>query len=73
MERCTGVVVVLILNFSKIVFNFGRQQDIVLAPTVDPWELLTVSLLVIAVAVVASLQPAWKASRMEPIDALRHI
>jgi len=68
-----GVVIVLILNFSKIVFNFGRQQDLVLAPAVDPWELITVSLLVIAVAVVASLQPAWKASRMEPIDALRHI
>jgi len=69
----TGIVIVLILNFWKITFNFGRQQDLVLAPAVDPWELITLSLLVIVVAVIASLQPAWKASRMEPIDALRHI
>jgi ABC-type lipoprotein release transport system permease subunit len=29
--------------------------------------------MVIIVSVLASLQPAYKASRMEPIDALRHI
>jgi len=29
--------------------------------------------LTIAVAVLASLQPAWKASRMDPITALRHV
>jgi len=29
--------------------------------------------MVIVVAVLASLQPAWKASRMDPIDALRHV
>ena len=68
-----GVAIVLILSVSKITFNFGRQEDLILAPTVDPRELITVSLLVVVVAVVASLQPAWKASRMEPIDALRHI
>jgi ABC-type lipoprotein release transport system permease subunit len=29
--------------------------------------------MVIVVSVLASLQPAYKASRMEPIEALRHI
>jgi len=29
--------------------------------------------MVILVAVLASLQPAWKASRMDPIDALRQV
>jgi putative ABC transport system permease protein len=44
-----------------------------LAPTLDLWNLLAVSLLVIGIAIVASLQPAAKAARMEPIDALRHV
>jgi putative ABC transport system permease protein len=34
---------------------------------------VTASLMVIVVSVLASLQPAFKASRMEPIDALRHV
>jgi putative ABC transport system permease protein len=68
-----GAVIVFILNLVKIGFAFGRQDDLLLAPTLGVSELVTVSLLVIGVAVVASLQPAWKASRMEPIDALRHV
>jgi putative ABC transport system permease protein len=32
-----------------------------------------ISILVIGVSLLATLQPAWKASRMEPIDALRHV
>lgn len=68
-----GMVIVFILNLSKITFSFGRQTGLVLSPTISLWEVVTVSFFVIGVAVVASLQPAWKASRMEPIDALRHV
>ena len=54
-------------------FNFGQQQGLVLSPGL-PWrDMLTVSAMVIVVAVLASLQPAWKASRMDPITALRHV
>jgi len=35
-------------------------------------DIVVISVTVIVVAVVASLQPAFKASRMEPIKALRH-
>ncbi len=68
-----GMVIVFILNLSQITFSFGRQIGLVLSPTISLWEVVTVSFFVIGVAVVASLQPAWKASRMEPIEALRHV
>ena len=54
-------------------FDFGQQQGLVLTPT-QPWtDMVSVSILVILIAIVASLQPAWKASRMDPITALRHV
>jgi putative ABC transport system permease protein len=68
-----GVSVVYILSISKITFNFGRQTGLALSPTVSPTDIGVISLIVILVSVLASLQPAYKASRMEPIDALRHV
>ena len=54
-------------------FDFGQQQGLVLTPA-QPWtDMVSVSILVILIAIVASLQPAWKASRMDPITALRHV
>ena len=68
-----GVSVVYILNIAKITFNFGRQTGLILSPTVGPTDILAISIIVIIVSVLASLQPAFKASRMEPIEALRHV
>ena len=68
-----GVSIVYILNISKITFNFGRQTGLVLKPTVNLADIFTISMIVIIVSVLASLQPAFKASRMEPIKALKHV
>jgi putative ABC transport system permease protein len=69
-----GSVIILILNVSGwVTFDFGRQKGLVLSPTIDPMNMLVVSAIVIFVSVLASLQPAFKASRMEPIKALRHV
>jgi putative ABC transport system permease protein len=68
-----GLGVIFILNLSKISFNFGQATGLILAPTIAPKEVIIASLMVIVVSVLASLQPAYKASRMEPIDALRHV
>ena len=61
------------INLWQPHFAFGQQQDLVMAPTIAPAQVVTVALLVMAVAVLASLQPAWKASRLDPINALRHV
>lgn len=61
------------LNVWKISYNFGQQQGLLLAPAIGMQDVLSIAGMVIVVAILASLQPAWKASRMDPITALRHV
>ena len=68
-----GMALVSFINLSRITFNFGMQQGLVLQATTKPADLFIISVTVIIVSVIASLQPAFKASRMEPIEALRHV
>jgi len=68
-----GVGAVYILNIYKIRFSFGRTENLLLAPTVNYNELFWVSFIVLLVSILATLQPAYKASNMEPVDALRHV
>lgn len=68
-----SVAVILLLNSVQITFDFGRQENLVLAPVINVVDVLAMSAIVIAVSVLASAQPAWKASRMEPINALHHV
>jgi putative ABC transport system permease protein len=62
-----------LINAAEITFNFGRQTDLLLAPTIGAGDVITIVLIVIAISVLASLQPAFKAARMDPIAALRHV
>ncbi|MGB4361310.1 MAG: FtsX-like permease family protein [Rhodoferax sp.] len=64
--------VVAALNVWPIVFNFGREQ-ITLHPALAASEVLGVLVLAVLVSGLASLQPAWRAARMDPIQALRHV
>jgi putative ABC transport system permease protein len=61
------------LNLARITYSFGQQADILLVARLDAVEIATVALMVIAMGVLATLQPAWTASRMDPIQALRHV
>lgn len=68
-----SLLAILGINLWSPTFNFGMQQNLVMAPTIAAGDVLTIALLVVVVAILASLQPAWKASRMDPIKALRHV
>ncbi len=61
------------MNSMKLSFDFGRQKGLILAPSIGAGDVVMVAGIVILIAVLASLQPAWKASRMDPITALRHV
>ena len=68
-----GILGIYILNIYKIRFAFGRMENLLLSPTINFSELVWVSAIVLLVSVFASLQPAYKASKMEPVDALGHV
>lgn len=65
--------VIYALNMWKITYSFGQQQNLVLAPAVSVADVLITATMVVVVALLASLQPAWKASRMDPVRALGHV
>ena len=67
-----GLITMVVINHSGMTFEFGRQI-LMLSASIDPMEVLMISGIVIVISVIASLQPALKASRMEPIKALRHV
>jgi putative ABC transport system permease protein len=68
-----GGIALFILNVLKIKFNFGRQQGMILASSLNLSDVLTIGLIVVGVAVLAGFRPAFRASRLEPIKALRHV
>ena len=68
-----SIATIYILNVRTLTFSFGRQENLVLQPTISTSDVIFIAVVVVIVAVLASLQPAWKASRMDPIMALRHV
>jgi len=68
-----SLVTIAIMNATQISFDFGRQTGLLLSPTIGANDVILVVVIVIAIAVIASLQPAWKASKMDPITALKHV
>lgn len=68
-----SLAIVHALNVWPVRFAFGREQQLVLAPSLAAVDALLIGGIVIVMAILASLQPAWKAARMDPITALRHV
>jgi putative ABC transport system permease protein len=68
-----GLGVLWILNITGVDVTFGKNQVFTLAPTIAPLEVISACLIVLAVSILASLQPAAKAAKLEPVEALRHV
>jgi putative ABC transport system permease protein len=68
-----SLVVIYALNVWKITFDFGQQQGLVLSPAIGVPDVLIIAAMVVVITLLASLQPAWKASRMDPVTALGHV
>lgn len=66
-----GVGILWIMNITKIDFTFG-MMSVSLAPSIPVNEIIAVAVIVMVVSLFAGFQPAYKASKMEPVDALGH-
>lgn len=67
-----GVLRVLSLIGVDVAFG-GANQVFTLTPSVAPYEVVSACVIVLGVSILASLQPAAKAARLEPVEALRHV
>jgi len=61
----------LLMNMIEIDFTFG-QMDLTLNPGIPISEIILTTIIVMIISILASFQPAYKASKMEPVDALGH-
>ncbi len=63
--------IVEILNFMQISYSFGREDNLILEPVLALKDIIIVGLIVIGISLIASISPAIKASRLDPVEALR--
>ncbi|MEW5721675.1 MAG: ABC transporter permease [Thermodesulfobacteriota bacterium] len=69
-----GLAVLFLLNLTGLEFTFGSNHQVyTLAPSIAPLEVVSACFTVLVVSIIASLQPAIKAARMDPVEALRHV
>lgn len=68
-----SLLIIKFFQFRPISMAFGRQESLQISPFISFSEIMTTAIIVIVISGLASLQPAVKASRLEPVDALRHI
>jgi len=64
-------VIVQVIDTIGISFAFGRQSGLVLHPSLQGSDIIAVSIIVIVIALIASISPAFKAAKLNPVDALR--
>jgi len=64
-------IIIFILNRVGIQFAFGRQESLTLHPVLDFNEVVMVGAIVIIISLIASISPARKAAKLNPVDALR--
>jgi putative ABC transport system permease protein len=69
-----GIISILIvqgLDMMQISYSFGRQSNLILEPILAFKDIVVVGVIVIFISLIASISPAIKASKLDPVEALR--
>ena len=66
-----GVAAIWAVKLSELTISFGRSDNIPLNPDISLMQIALTALVVIVVSIIAVIEPAYKASKLEPIEALR--
>ena len=64
-------IIAQVIDTIGISFAFGRQSDLALHPSLQGSDIIAASIIVIVIALIASISPAFKAAKLNPVDALR--
>lgn len=66
-----GLLISLYLKSKEIRMEAPGGQMITLPVVINPWNFLVIVMLAAALSVVISAYPAWRASRLDPVEAIK--
>jgi lipoprotein-releasing system permease protein len=66
-----GLILSLYLKSLEITMEAPGGQQITLPVVINPWNFVVIVLIAAALSVIAGAYPAWKASRLDPVEAIR--
>ncbi len=66
-----GLLMSLYLKSMEIKMEAPGGQQITLPVIISPWNFLVIVLVAAALSIIAGAYPAWKASRLDPVDAIK--
>lgn len=67
-----GAIVVYAIKLAGLTISFGQSDNILLAPEISIATVLGTSIIVIFITLLGAIEPAYKASRLDPVEALRN-
>jgi len=68
----TGLILVYAVKAAEMTISFGQSDNILLAPQISLTTMLATTFIVILVTLLGAVEPAYKASQLDPVDALRN-